>query len=359
MYTPVHANFALYKPGQTRIGSVYGEHYYSTLLDNALLKDSVLDLQNIEYVIDDYGLRNVDDPASARVFVLGDSFCFGYRVTQKAVFSEIMKSRLGEPVYNMGVSGSSPKQQLLMFDYLARTYPDTFRPKRLLWLIFEGNDLEESYDDEEPKNNRFAPSEIFRGTLVGNVAQIPGVIRNQSVIRSLTGGEIVLTAAIARAGSRNHYELDGETLAYPLYWSDRFGYRLFRQQYISRAGEPESYVLGHPNARRLADTFQAMKVSARDRGFEVTVVVIPSDARLYKDYFEDLPPFSEEPHFIRYVERLSDDVGFGHIDLNELLAPYAREELLFYRDDTHWNNRGHEIVAELLTHHVPDLVTRP
>jgi lysophospholipase L1-like esterase len=53
-------------------------------------------------------------------------------------------------------------------------------------------------------------------------------------------------------------------------------------------------------------------------------------------------------HFIRYLEKLSAENGFGYVDLNALMAPYADKELLLYRDDTHWNERGHQIVAQLL-----------
>jgi hypothetical protein len=91
-----------------------------------------------------------------------------------------------------------------------------------------------------------------------------------------------------------------------------------------------------------------MKALAQEHGFDVTVVIIPTDVRLYKDYLEDLPSVTKEPHFINYVKELSQKTGFKHLDLNELLAPYAEKEMIYYRDDTHWNERGHEIVAKIL-----------
>jgi hypothetical protein len=94
-----------------------------------------------------------------------------------------------------------------------------------------------------------------------------------------------------------------------------------------------------------------MKALAQSRHFDVTVVMVPSDVRLYKDYFEDLPPISNEPHFIRYMEKLSAEAGFKYVDLYALMAPFAAKELLFYRDDTHWNERGHQIVAQILAEH--------
>jgi lysophospholipase L1-like esterase len=40
------------------------------------------------------------------------------------------------------------------------------------------------------------------------------------------------------------------------------------------------------------------------------------------------------------------------VDLYELLKPQASTELLYYRDDTHWTPRGHQLVADLLAEHL-------
>jgi hypothetical protein len=61
---------------------------------------------------------------------------------------------------------------------------------------------------------------------------------------------------------------------------------------------------------------------------------------------------SNEPHFSNHVKQVSGEVGFGFVDLAELLAPYAANELIYNRDDTHWNERGHELVAQLLAQQV-------
>lgn len=352
-YQPTTANFWLYKPGQSKAAAVYGQHYYTGLLRHPIIRDSVLELRQIEFIIDRYGLRNVEDPANAAVFVLGDSFCFGHHMTQSAIFPELLKVRLGEPVYNMGVSGTSPLHQLLLFDWLLRAYPDAFRPSRLLWLIFEGNDLEDSYEPtSQTQSPRRSLSEIFAGTVVGGAADTRALLRKQSVLRLLTGGEITLTAAIARQTKQNHFEIDGETLAYPLYRSDRFGYAIFRQAYLRQAAQSEASVLKHPNWPRLVKTFQRMRSLAEQHHFAVTIVTVPTNVRLYKDYFEDLPPIAAQPYFIDHLKKLAEEVGFAHVDLTKLLAPYASTEMIYHRDDTHWNERGHEIVADLVAREV-------
>ncbi len=133
----------------------------------------------------------------------------------------------------------------------------------------------------------------------------------------------------------------------PLYHSARFGYKLFRQAYIDGATMPESYVLNHPNRPHLDKTFDSMKTLSQKHQFDVTVVIVPSAPRLYKDDFEGFPPIAD-PYFIRYVTRLAQETGFDVLDLNDALRPYSSQELLYHRDDTHWNERGHQIVAEIL-----------
>lgn len=358
-YHPTEANFWLYKPEQIRRATVYGEHYYTELSRHAVLKNSVLEAREIEFIIDRYGLRNVDDPAGAAVFALGDSFCFGYHVTQNATFTALMKRRLGEPVYNVGVSSTAPMQQFLLFEYLLRTHPDVFKPKRLLWLIFEGNDLDGSYEARRPtRATSRSLGDIFAGTVVGAAADIPALIRGQSIIRLVSSGQMVFTGKMARKTAINHYELDGATLAYPVYHSPRFGYAIFRQDYLDQAAQSKLDVVNHPNRPRLVDTFRKMQALAKNHGFAVTVVIVPTNVRVYKDYFEDLPPISDQPHFSNFLKELAGEVGFAHVDLGELLAPYAANELIYYRDDTHWNERGHELVADLLAQSLTSTTAR-
>ena len=345
VYYPTENNFYLYKPYEHKGGYTYGEHYYPALQKHPLIRDSVLQRHHVEFSIDQYGLRNTHPPEEAAIFTLGDSFCYGYDITQASTFQELLGAKLGQPVYNMGLSGTSPFQQLLAVNYLFSKYPQAFHPRRLLWLIFEGNDLEETYS---PERNQHALQGTFAGTLLETLDSLPFQVRRESVIRRLSKGELTLVRPAELALQPDHYHLDGEKLNDPIYHSKVFGYRLFRPDYLERGSQPESYVLNHPNLPRLKDTFLKMRELARQRGFDVTVVTVPSASRLYKDAYEDMPPITKEPYFIQTVLRLSQELGFAHVDLNELLAPYAQTELLYNRDDTHWNERGHQIVADLL-----------
>ena len=65
--------------------------------------------------------------------------------------------------------------------------------------------------------------------------------------------------------------------------------------------------------------------------------------------YEALPALSERPLLIEYIEGHAEQSGFDFVDILGGLEPYAREELLYFRDDAHWNARGNELIAEILT----------
>ena len=350
-YYPSAENFFLYKPLQQIAGYTYGENYSPQMLRHKILKEQVLIRHRAEYIIDEHGFRNTIDPRNASIFTLGDSFCFGYDVPQNQIFQGLLSSKYQQPVYNLGVSGSSPWQQYLLLRHLLQNEPNVFHPKRLLWLVFEGNDLEEDYSPFRPMPEyvQSTASKAFRRTLIDTVFSLPDRLRDQSLIRAMTSGEIVFRRRSAQGQSKtDHYVVDGERFAFPLYYSPVLGYKLFRPVYLERAGQPASYVANHPNLPRLREAFERMRDLSKRYAFQVTVVVVPSEVRVYKDSFEDFPVVSKEPYLLQEFMRLADASGFPYINLNELLAPFAKTELLYHRDDTHWNERGHERVAEIV-----------
>jgi len=92
-----------------------------------------------------------------------------------------------------------------------------------------------------------------------------------------------------------------------------------------------------------------MKSLAQRAGFRVVVIIAPSGARLHGAEFEDFPTLSERSYFNILISRLAGQYGFEIVNLEESLRPYATKELLHFRDDDHWNERGHMAVADILS----------
>jgi hypothetical protein len=343
-YYPTDRNFQLYKPNVRVTAPVFGERYISSMLRSPTLMKSVLQQRTVTYVIGPEGLREVEPLSESRIFALGDSFVFGFATDEGRCWPDLLGKSLGEPIYNLGVSATGPRPQLELLKYLLERYRGSMRVRQLLWMIFEGNDLENSYDELRP----FAPANrasALEGTVADSLLAIPGRIRDTSVLRKLLRGQLTLSTGPMRYGL---YEVDGVTLPDPLFRSRQFGDHIFVLDDVEAATRPRDYVMNHPNRRLLDRTFSEMRALSQREAFDVTVVIAPSDARQYGRFFEGFPELSLEPYFVTYVADLSRQMGFGVVNLLEQMRPFAEREMLFYSDDHHWNERGNEVVAQLL-----------
>lgn len=350
LYFPTDADFQLHKPNTRLTGEVFGEFYAPAMLASPVLADSVLERRTLSYFIGPHGFRELEPLGASRIFALGDSFVLGYATDEGRTWTDLLGARLGEPVYNLGISASGPRAQLSLLKYLLETQPDSVHIGHLLWMIFEGNDLENSYAEMQTPsaaNARDAGS-LLDGTVIQALASLPGRARNQSVLRKLLRGELRLGSPTARTDGPGRYLIDGVRLELPLFHSERLGYMMFNRSDLERATKGPEYVLGHPNRPLLEATFDEMLMLSERHGFRVTVIVAPSAARLHGPAFDGFPRLSERPHFVDFLVDLSRKCGFPVINLLDGLAPFAVTERLYYRDDHHWNERGNAVVAGLV-----------
>ncbi len=241
-----------------------------------------------------------------------------------------MQKQIGCPVYNLGVHDASPKQEFELLAYLLEGHPDAIRIERLIWTIYEGNDLEDSYAEASPQKTGALARWLPHDTVVGPLAALPDRLKDGAVLTRLLHGQIRFGLQ-ALAGPEGHDEVDGVTLAHPLYRSSKFGPKLFYRPYLERLNAPASYVMGHPNRPALDRVFGDMRELAARHGFQVTVVLAPTDGRLQGRFFDDFPPAVEPPHFLDYVAGLARRMGFATVDLYRLEQPYAGERLLYSR----------------------------
>ena len=86
---------------------------------------------------DDYGFNNnVKLKNNIDFALIGDSFTEGYSVQQNENISSFMRKN-NINVYNFGVGGSGPLSQYAIF----REYVQKIKPKKVIWLFYEGNDI--------------------------------------------------------------------------------------------------------------------------------------------------------------------------------------------------------------------------
>ena len=347
-YYPSDQAFTVYKPNVRVEGQTYGEFYERKMLESPTLVRDALRLRPLVYTMDANGFRNRAPIQQSKIWALGDSYAMGYSTNEGLTWSDRFGELTGQSIYNLGVSGTSPGVQVQVLEHLLRKGKDDARPERLVWMVFEGNDLENSYAE---RRSQPSPTTGFRAllddTFMADVLSVPAAIRRRSVIGRAIDGEFRLTPRRA-ASKETPYQIDGVSLTTPVYHSTRWGNCMFNQVHIEAAMQGEDYVLSHPNRPRLDLAFERMKSLGEKYGFRVTVMTAPSAPRVYGRDFPAMPQPTAVPYFIRYVEGLTRRVGFEWIDLLGPLSTDQSGQMLYYCDDHHWNEHGNDVVARIL-----------
>jgi hypothetical protein len=343
LYFPTKRNFYIYKPNITIKASSFGDLYSPDMLRSPTLVNSTLERRTVTKSINKYGFREAEPIGGARIFALGDSFTYGIGVDAGKTWVKQLEGLLSAPIYNLGVSGVSPKQELESLKFLLKAKPTPVKIRHLLWMIFEGNDLEEPYDEMVSVE----PVSLIRGTVIEALTMLPTLIKSESVISKMMKGEIQIRYSDEPISS-SALSIDGVDLVNPIFKSERMGYKLFSQDQIQRAQQPRSYVVLHPNRSKLERVFREMGELARDSSFEVAVILAPSASRLQGKYFADFPKISARPYFLEFIAGLARMENFQVINLWDSLRPFADQRLLYFRDGTHWNENGHFLVAKLI-----------
>ena len=359
LYYPSEKNFRVHKPGRTITGDHFGDMYVPAMLRSPVLTGSVLSRKHVTISIGEDGFRETAKLGRQKIVAIGDSFTFGWGMEQDRTWVERLERMIGKSVYNLGLQDASPKQELLLLEHLLRTNQLDLQRGLLLWTIFEGNDLEDSFDELRPKTStKSTLRKAFSSTIVELLWEMPMTLKHESVANRLRTGQIGWASTAASVDEEKRHVVEGVRIPVPLYRSKRFGYKLFHPDQIERAASAQAYVLNHPHVAPLRDTFTAMSALAARYDFNVIVVVAPTDVRLYGPYFEGFPTLSAAPHFNMLVKELARLAGFEVIDLQSAMQPYAGEELLYFRDDDHWNERGHEVVAKIVAKDLGSLTDR-
>ncbi|MDC8451263.1 MAG: hypothetical protein LV473_23400, partial [Nitrospira sp.] len=224
LYFPTEKNFRLHKPGHTVTGSHYGDMYSPALLASPLLSSSVFSKKHVTISINDDGFRETTTLEGHKILAIGDSFTFGWGVDQDQTWVELLERSIGEPIYNMGVQDSSPRQEFLLLEHVIDSQKLDFRGGVLLWMIFEGNDLIDSYDDLHSVQNPVSTAgKLFKDTIIETLWALPAMVRQESVFARFKDGRATFSDLGGDNRTKDHYVIDGVPSAYPLYVSPQFG----------------------------------------------------------------------------------------------------------------------------------------
>ncbi|MGD8497099.1 MAG: hypothetical protein PVF05_13065, partial [Gemmatimonadales bacterium] len=178
--------------------------------------------------------------------------------------------------------------------------------------------------------------------------KLPWRIQRQSILHRIVSRELIFRPRAPEPSTADEVTPDFAGSSYRLFDSPTLGPRLFFSGFIEQAAAPASWVLDHPNRARLEAVFEEMADLAAADSFDVTVIIVPTAARLHGPHYDGFPQVTEPSPFASYVSALAEQMGFRSLDLLPSFAPYGGRELLYLRDDEHWNRRGNAVAAEII-----------
>lgn len=254
------------------------------------------------------------------LILLGDSFGMGGGTSEEHVWERLLRDELRYQTYNLSTPGGPWGMLLNLKAEIDRlpTRPGTI----VLWALFTGNDLEDRYRDYY----EFVPN--------GPLDQLSvrfRSFRRRSPVRRRFEGLAGPGYAIRRAPHDPSF--------------------LYLGEYAERSRLGVEAIEAHPNHPRLVRIFQEMARFAAERQLRVVVVSVPTKAEVYAWLLEPDDPATGQPSgFARVVGTLARAADFPFLDLKPALVKEAHlaweeGEYVWWRDDTHWNPRGHAAAA--------------
>ncbi len=309
-------------------GSVYGD--LAAMIGDPAFREPRL----VEFRTDELGFRNDAVPNPVDLIVLGDSFAAGVGVTQTGTFASTLAAHYGLSAYNLSYPGG-PYEQYINFS-LESPKLNIVPGSQLVWTLYTGNDLEDS--GGETWDIAALPWQTGLSTMLVNYR----TFRNRSPLRQ------IWVALRTRWGNiskdvRIRSAPDGRPV-------------LFYEPQELWAARSRAEVERHPNFPKLLKTFRAMKDVTDRLGLRVTVMILPTKGEVYPWLF--MPQggvgAATQSGFSEAVMGACEQVALHCWDSKFYLLEEARRlsnssrDLLWWRDDTHMNEMGHQAVASFV-----------
>jgi len=277
---------------------------------------------NLRY--DQHGFRNDQDLETADIAVIGDSFVEGVGIDSSGILTTVLHSLEGRTVVNLGSSGYGPQQELVVL----KRYATKFRPKTIVWMFYEGNDLHDVRAYEQGlaglhEELRYSERAFITNALLTVMRRWRGCVPDENLKKRY--GKIV----------------DKEGRQRTIYFPED-----------TRPLHGDRLAALHTASSVLAAAYQ----HSREEGIRLVLVFAPEHYRVYNG-LSTLVEVSEEvkwwsvndfPERLRtVVKSISPD--FEYFDLTPTLRmEAAKGTSLYISNDTHWTAEGHKIVAEAL-----------
>jgi lysophospholipase L1-like esterase len=274
--------------------------------------------RRVRYTTDRYGFRKEDQEGlKPQVVVIGDSNIIGAGMSQEEIFSEVLEGQLKVPVYPYASAGFNSFLKELRF----RKDP----PRIVIVSNIERDILSYRFPKESKSREKFSGFYEWRD----RVRQIRWV-QSAGMLFDRLCKMTMLRSVRSRIGNRAIKQYD----PYP----SPFGPMYFLQ------GEEANQPVSTDQLEAVANTIEAYDQILRKRGIRFIFLPIPNKETIYYDYL----PNPRRPIFLEQLIKELKNRNIETVDTQKAFEDEYRKHsaLLFFLDDTHWNQRGVRLAAD-------------
>lgn len=288
--------------------------------------ESTADQTSYDLRYDHHGFRNATDLQRAEIAVIGDSYIESPMTPTAALLTSHLAELERKTVVNLGQSGYGPLHELAVL----RRYALPLQPKQVIWVFFEGNDLQDirNYKD-------------LAATAPATTTALYSVWLRSFVRNLLFAAHTENECTPVGVGKPYAIVKDAEGQTHRTY----FGHT---SEALSAAQ------LEALDATR--NVLQEAHQLCTDRGIRFLVVFAPIKFRVLhgiadfpeKDSGTKFWTVNDLPHRLHQaVSEISTDIPF--LDLTPGFRDASKKRVLtFLLDDTHWSPEGHQLAASVI-----------
>lgn len=302
-------------------------------------KLTVLCNETGEYAIyesDEHGFNNpygVFEQRSIDIILVGDSFTHGYCVKQGGDIAGRLRHK-GKTVVNLGMGANGPLLELASL----KEFAEPLRPNIVLWMYYEGNDLQDlERDYASALLRRYMEEEDYSQDLIHRQAEVDALLQHYSRAR-MRQEQWVMQQKQPKVLAAKFLKL----------WRLR---NLFGLAPLP-ASQKSPYTLRHPVAdslRLLARVLATANEMTSAWGGKLYVVYLPSWERYAKDI--------DQRTFMRRdrVFALLQELHLPLIDVHEMLMQHDDPlSLIPFRGRGHFTREGYDLIARGIAAHLQE-----
>jgi len=303
----------------------------------------------VSYKSDEYGYRNPKGQygTSVDILMLGDSFAEGHCVKDGYDTAGYLRKE-GLTIANLGKPGSAALGELARL----REYGPLLRPKHVILLYYEGNDLIENSFWNNSKLKRYLDDQ-YKQDIPNHQSELTKSLKSYVKIKRET--------FIKDIEEYKKQQIIENQLWYKVWhflklWRTRSKIGLNNAHLQS---ETSSKVDFGPKSNKIEDDLSvdrvgleinAIKVNAHDLDTSFTVFYLPSFQRYYLNK-SGSPSFKAKDKILAKFQSLN----IRHYDLSPILEQNGDPMSFFGSRDrhTHYNRKGYRLLANLIKKHLP------